>query len=110
MATLKRKIILIINFVCMAIIIAGFVAGNVICGINSNIITSYLVGFGLDDDSGEAKEARQEGNMLAASVMEDGAVLLKNNNGALPLKEKKVNVFGWAGSDKGFIQIGRAHV
>ncbi|MCX4312567.1 MAG: glycoside hydrolase family 3 C-terminal domain-containing protein [Clostridia bacterium] len=106
MATLKRKIILIINFVCMAIIIAGFVAGNVICGINSNIITSYLVGFGLDDDSGEAKEARQEGNMLAASVMEDGAVLLKNNNGALPLKEKKVNVFGWAGSDKGFIPQG----
>ena len=105
MAAIKRKIILVINFICIAVIAAGFIVGNVICGINSNIITSYLVGFGLDDDSQEAQEARQEGNMLAASVMEDGAVLLKNN-GALPLGNKKVNVFGWASTDKGFIPQG----
>lgn len=104
--TLKKKILIAVQFVAMAIIIAALSVANYFCFINESVVTAYLCGFGLDDDSEESQQARQEGNMLAAGVMEDGAVLLKNENSALPLKEKKVNVFGWAGTDKGFIPQG----
>lgn len=43
---------------------------------------------------------------LAVKVAEDGCVLLKNENNALPLENKKVNVFGWASSDAGFVYNG----
>lgn len=102
----KKQILIAVQFVAMAIIIAALIVANYFCFANESVITAYLCGFGLDDDSEEAQIARQEGNLLAAGVMEDGAVLLKNENSALPLKEKKVNVFGWAGTDKGFIPQG----
>lgn len=104
--TLKKKILIAVQFVAMAIIIAALSVANYFCFANASVVTAYLCGFGLDDDSEEAQVARQEGNLLAAGVMEDGAVLLKNENSALPLKDKKVNVFGWAGTDKGFIPQG----
>lgn len=55
------------------------------------------------------ENGRRNGRELAQKVVENGAVLLrneKNENGifALPLnKNEKVNVFGFAGTDKGFI-------
>lgn len=104
--TLKKKILIALQFVVMAIIIAALAVANYFCFANANVVTAYLCGFGFDDDSEDAQQARQEGNLLAAGVMEDGAVLLKNENSALPLKNKKVNVFGWAGTDKGFIPQG----
>ncbi len=103
----KKKIIT--RTVCLtliAVLLAALIAGNVVCYNFKNIITQYLCGFGLDEDSTETMEARASGNALAAKVTEEGAVLLKNN-GVLPLaKDAKVNVFGWAGSDDGFIPQG----
>lgn len=104
--TIKKKILIAVQFFVMAVIIAALAVANYFCFANASVVTAYLCGFGLDDDSDEAQEARQEGNLLAAGVMEDGAVLLKNENKALPLEIKKVNVFGWAGTDKGFIPQG----
>lgn len=95
----------VLNFVGMAVLLAVLIIGNVACGLYSNIITQYLCGFGLDVDSEAAVAARSSGNALAAQVEEDGAVLLKND-GTLPLKNKRVNVFGFAGSDNGFIPQG----
>lgn len=103
--TVKRKITIIVSFVLMAAITVALIIGNVLCNQYYNIITQYMCGFGLSEDTEQSVAARESGNALAAQVEAEGAVLLKNN-GALPLATKKVNVFGWAGSDSGFIPQG----
>ena len=114
---LKNKILLIVACVVCAVVIAGLTVGNVICGLNFNIITQYMCGFGLDEDSAETVGAREYGQNFAVQVEQEGAVLLKNENGpdgkpVLPLEEPtpenktKVNVFGWAGCDSGFVVQG----
>ena len=77
--------------ICLVLVIA-LVVGNVICAANYNIITAYLCGQGFNDDSEESKSARASGIKLAQQVEEEGAVLMKNE-GVLPLKNNKVNVF-----------------
>lgn len=95
---------IITGIVCF-VLVAAITVGNVICGLNYNVITSYLCGQGFNDDSEESKSARESGKILAQKVEEEGAVLMKND-GVLPLKNKKVNVFGWSGSDDGFMPQG----
>ncbi len=107
--TLSRKRGNIIAAVIITVIlIIALLVGNVLCYNNYNVITSYLCGYGVSDDTQQAVEARSSGNALAATVEEEGAVLLKNDNNVLPLDpdNAKVNVFGWAGSDNGFIPQG----
>ncbi|MBO5457387.1 MAG: glycoside hydrolase family 3 C-terminal domain-containing protein [Clostridia bacterium] len=90
----------------------GLVAGNYACWLNEGLITMYLCGDGAQDQSEEAIAARESGKALAQKVEEEGAVLLKNETlkdgtKSLPLKENtKVNVFGFSGSDRGFIPQG----
>ena len=96
---------IIVGVVCL-VLAAALIVGNVLCYANANLITSFLCGYGFDEDGEGAVAARESGNALAEDVEEEGAVLLKNTNGALPLKTNKVNVFGWAGSDNGFIPQG----
>ena len=87
------------------LIIASLVAGNVALFINEDIVTGFLCGDGAQDDSEASIASREKGKALAQQVEAEGAVLLKNN-GALPLQNLKVNVFGWSGSDDGFIPQG----
>lgn len=97
---------IIAGIVCLILIVA-LIVGNVLCYYNKNIITSFLVGYGFNEDGEATVAARESGNALAEDVEEEGAVLLKNDNDALPLaSDAKVNVFGWAGSDNGFIPQG----
>lgn len=44
----------------------------------------------IEQDTADAASA------LAEQIAEEGIVLMKNDNGILPLKDKNVNVFGWA--------------
>ena len=85
------------------LIIVALGIGNVAVYMNSGVITSFLCGHGFSENSEEAISARESGKALAAQVEAEGAVLLKNQNNALPLQNQKVNVFGWAGCDDGFI-------
>ena len=102
----KKLIYPIIAGVICLILIVALVIGNVACYLNANIITSFLCGYGFDEDGTATVAARESGNALAEDVEEEWAVLLKNENDALPLKTDKVNVFGWTGSDNGFIPQG----
>lgn len=65
----------------------------------ADTISLYLYGIG----GGELDEKTlSEGTTLVENIVEEGTVLLKNENGALPLTESeavKVNVFGWAAYD-----------
>ena len=102
----KKWVHTIVASVVCFVIIAALIVGNVACWLNANIITSFLCGYGFDEDGESTVAARESGNALAEDVEEEGVVLLKNENNVLPLKNNKVNVFGWAGSDNGFIPQG----
>ena len=102
----KKGSFSIVKGVISLALVAGLLVGNLACIEYESLITSYLCGFGTTENSQEAVEAREEGYALAAKVEEEGAVLLKNDNNALPLKNTKVNVFGFTGSDGGFMLQG----
>lgn len=50
-------------------------------------------------NQGMSEETRQEGEALCEEIAEEGIVLLKNEDGALPLETTKLNVFGWASTN-----------
>ena len=88
------------------ILLVVLLVGNLALYQNADLITMYLCGSGYAENSEEAIAARASGNALAAQITAEGAVLLKNDNNVLPLSNKKVNVFGWSGSDAGFMPQG----
>ena len=44
-------------------------------------------------------ETAAAGKQLSSDIGDEGVVLLKNQDGVLPLTEKKLNVFGWASTN-----------
>lgn len=70
-------------------------------------ITLALCGSGVEVDEVAVDAASANSAVLCVEIGEDGMTLLKNN-GTLPLAEdnKKLNVFGWSGSDNGFVHQG----
>ena len=98
--------VLAAKLVVSLVLVGGLLAGNYACYLNGSLITNFLCGYGYTENSEEAIAARESGKALAAQVEEGGAVLMKNENNVLPLKNKKVNVFGWGGSDDGFMPQG----
>ena len=107
MANKKKSSFSVGKAVISLVLAAGLLIGNYALYINKGIVTQFLCGEGVKDDSQQAIAARKEGMALAQSVEEEGAVLLKNSNNVLPLGENsKVNVFGFSGSDDGFMPQG----
>ncbi|MBO5363205.1 MAG: glycoside hydrolase family 3 C-terminal domain-containing protein, partial [Clostridia bacterium] len=96
----------IVKFLVSTVLLGALLIGNYACYRNGNLITNYLCGYGFTENSEEAVAAREAGNALAQKVEEEGAVLLKNENNVLPLKNMKVNVFGWSATDAGFMPQG----
>lgn len=45
------------------------------------------------------EETAEKGKQLCEKIAEEGIVLLKNEDKTLPLKEKNINVFGWASTN-----------
>ena len=72
----------------------------------STTITQFICGYGINLDSEASQQARAEGNALSEKICEEGITLLKNKNNCLPLSEYNLNIFGWGGSDNGFIHQG----
>ena len=90
----------VINGVCIAAIGTGLVVGNqVLKQFETEIdtaLTPKIV------DSNQVDVSSQNGQALSKRIMEEGAVLLHNENNTLPLnynENKKVNVFGWRSID-----------
>ncbi len=55
-----------------------------------------LFSISIDSDSPAGVEARANGEQIAGEISDEGIVLLKNEGGALPLSESKINVFSIA--------------
>ena len=90
----------VLNGVCIAAIGTGLVVGNqVLKQFETEIdtaLTPKIV------DSSQVDVSSQNGQALSKRIMEEGAVLLHNENNTLPLNyndNKKVNVFGWRSID-----------
>ena len=101
---MKKKTLRIILFPVIALLAAVMIAVDVV----------FVVLFDLLDpfvhppivDSLAAGAAASEGEALAEEVMTEGAVLVKNDNGALPLDpeaDDSVDVYGWGSSDAGWV-------
>ena len=53
-----------------------------------------IMGQKYTDQTDAARAARAAGEAFATDISDEGIVLLKNENGLLPLQNKKVNIFG----------------
>lgn len=96
----------LIGFVLVVLLFVNFVLYTF-----SGIITLALCGSGIVTDPKKSEEAAKNNAELCVEIATDGMTLLKNQNNALPLLpdqngECKVNVFGYAGDDYGFVHQG----
>ena len=95
----KSFVVKIISVAVAAIVTTGLIIGNSIAKANENNLNSLLCPPVVLEDS--LKVSKETGQQMAKQIIEEGSVLLKNNNNTLPLNssEKKVNVFGWSSID-----------
>ena len=90
----------IVSLILIVVIGVGTIVGNWAVEQFQGEIGTLLSPAIVDTESMEISSA--QGQAMAAQIMEEGAVLLQNNNNTLPLdysKVKKVNVFGWRSVD-----------
>ena len=93
---MNRIVKSVISFVLIGVLAFGVVIGNQVASMYESELSTFLSPAIVDEESLAISSVR--GQEMASRIMEEGAVLLKNN-GALPLdyvaENKKVNVFGW---------------
>lgn len=96
-----KKLGKIIVILLLAIIVC---VANYFVNLYKGIINQYL---GDNSLPGEVLNP-EEGDSVVQSVAEEGFVLLKNENNALPLQKSvtKLNLFGWASTDEGMLMCG----
>ena len=100
---IKTKPKHIIHFSIMALSLVFVIAANVTCGIMSQWLTDFFGGRGTEQVSSATLEGADN---LVREIEGEGIILLKNNNNALPLRKRAINVFGWSSTDAGFIRSG----
>ena len=109
MNNMKKKFSILdkVSFVAMGLIFGIVLAGNVVAGYNGEMITTYFYGSGVNfEDNKKFTEAVSQSKELNQKIAEEGIVLVRNENNALPLKKEelnKVNVFGWSSSPGGWV-------
>ena len=98
-----KKVGKIISLCSIGVILGTLVAGNIYGVMKAPIITTFLFGTG-DRKGGTEEQARSD--ELCQKIAEEGIVLLKNQDNALPLETKDLNVFGWSSTEQGFLLSG----
>ncbi len=98
----KGKIGKIIQFAIIGLLVAVFIAVNLVINFYKGVIDQYL-----GDNFRPAETLNPEnGDAAVQKVAEEGFVLLKND-GILPLTDvDKVNLFGWCSTDEGMLMCG----
>ncbi len=89
-----------IHCVCAIVLIVAVIVTNVILKPMEEQISSFLSQPIVDEEALAVSSA--SGQKLSERIVEEGAVMFKNENDVLPLdysKDKKVNVFGWRSVD-----------
>ncbi len=94
--------IVIATLICAIMITIDFLADRYSAIISTFLGTAEKLEEG---DSGKVEESAKSGDEVVRNIANEGVVLLKND-GILPLKGKKVNIFGWGATDAGFLLVG----
>ena len=95
----------------IAIVVASVIVGNVIADFYSSEINSLLCPPIHDNE--DLDRQQEEGQKLSKQIIQEGAVLVKNDGNVLPLNKetnRKVNVFGHSCVDWGFGGSGSGRV
>ena len=89
----------------MLVVFIALVVANCICYYNAQAITNLLCGNGLIFEGEEVEQTLEHGDGVIQDISDEAVVLLKNENKTLPLsvEERKVNLFGWTSTDKGYV-------
>lgn len=96
----KGLILRVASVLTAGVVVAALIIGDSIVKKNESNLDSILCPPIVHEDS--LKVSKESGQKMAQQIIEEGAVLLKNNNHTLPLKigtDYKLNVFGWASID-----------
>ena len=96
----------VINFSTIIMLASVLTVATKVAMDNALMIDSYLTKQTIQVDAKEMEQMRAQGKELAQKIVEDGSVLLKNQDNVLPLKVKRVNIFGWGACDNGFLYQG----
>jgi beta-glucosidase len=96
----------IVHISTIIMLAAILFVGNSVANKYSGVIDLYLSKSTTNYDTAPAQNALAEGKELANEFVENGAVLLKNDSNTLPLTQPNLNIFGWSGSDNGFLYQG----
>ena len=98
---------LTVKYVLVALVLVVLLFGNYVLYSFSGTITLALCGSGVQVDEVAMNASSANSAALCVEIGEDRMTLLKNT-GTLPLAENnnKINVFGWSGSDNGFVHQG----
>ena len=97
---MKKSTKNIINFTAMGILVAGTIIGNIVANVFETQINSLLCQPIVDDTN--LDQTIDEGQSLSKQIVQEGSVLVRNDNNILPLSvdtNKKVNVFGHSAID-----------
>ena len=96
----------IINFSTIIMLSSVLVVGNIVANKYGGIIDKYLSNESININAEDVTKSHNLGKALAQEIVEEGSVLLKNQDNVLPLTSKKVNIFGWGACDNGFLYQG----
>ena len=96
---MKLNVIKIMQFVIIAVLATGLIVGNVILFSNAQAVSSALCPPIVNEE--ELAASHTAGQELAKEMVQEGTVLLRNEDGVLPLAKENtaVNVFGWRSVD-----------
>ncbi len=98
--------------IILSAVVAVLLAVAIIASVFASMYWDYLMtSFGassLKGDETTVNNALSLGDDLVQEISEDSMVLLKNENGALPLAEsdRKINLFGYGSTENGWIYSG----
>ena len=95
---MKSKFFIINTIVC-ALLVACFIAFNVVLAYSFDLLSMYFGNMGLDLDNPETEAAQAESREFTDEIVREGIVLLRNESKALPLEKGKINLFGWSTVD-----------
>lgn len=109
--TSKMLLTKVVPCVLLAIVFVALIVGTSIAYSFEDVVTSFLAGLG-SDFSGATTELKN-GDELCTQIAEESITLLRNEKvsdgkPALPLRSDvtEVSVFGYGGTDKGFLTKG----
>lgn len=97
-----------IQIAISSILTCGVIVVNILAFYYAGLISNQIDGDSTSISSPEVfEEILDQSDDLCSKIVEEGAVLLRNENNCLPLKDTtKINVFGWRSIDNAFYLTG----